>query len=194
MIISPIVNLEPERIRYYAADSGVDIYVPVGTSVVAAGDGEIIYSEYGHTPWVTPPDTPNSILLKLKAPLNVGGRVYPFCWYTHLSALAYQIPDDGAQHTIVKAGNYLGKTGTGNNVNHLHFGLLVNRAQAVPGDWMAPADLAALLKLVLKGVVPEAVIDTKKYLKVFYHDGKATIILPDGSDFLVKSLSLQVEI
>jgi murein DD-endopeptidase MepM/ murein hydrolase activator NlpD len=194
MIISPIKNLDPEKVKYYDADSGVDIYTPVGTSIVAAGDGELVYSERGHTKWTTPPDTPNSILLRLKTPLYIGGRTYSFCWYTHLSEIAYQVPDDGQAHTIVKAGNYLGKTGTGNSVNHLHFGLLVNRAQAVESDWMAPADLAALLKSILKGTVqvPEVEQEKKNLLKIFAHDGKITLVLNE-KEIPVKGINAVIE-
>ena len=184
MIISPIQNLDPGRVRYYDADSGVDIYTPVGTPVVAAADGEIVYSERGHTSWTTAPDTPNSILLQLKTPLFVGGRKYSYCWYTHLSALAYNVPDDDGAGTIVKAGDYLGKTGTGNSVNHLHFGLLVNRAQESEADWMAPADLAALLKSILKGTVqvpevePEPIGIVK--LEEWYAQGKGKTLKVHG--------------
>lgn len=112
----------------YDADSGLDILVPTGTPCLAVADGRIIYSERGHTPWVNPPDTPHSVLLQLDEPFEYRGHKVNFAWYTHLSRLAYSVPD-GTEPLVVKAGQVLGWSGVGNKVPHLHLGLISNRAQ-----------------------------------------------------------------
>lgn len=113
----------------YDADSGLDILVPTGTPCLAVADGRIIYSERGHTSWVNPPDTPNSVLLQLDEPFAYKGHRVNFAWYTHLSRLAYSVPD-GTEPLVVKAGQVLGWSGVGNKVPHLHLGLVEDRAQA----------------------------------------------------------------
>lgn len=130
---SPIQNPIPGTTRAknnggYDADSGLDISVPVGTPVYAVADGEIVYSEYGHTPWVNPPDTPYSILLRLAAPFQYKGHGVNYAWYTHMSRLAHDVPD-GTTPKKVKRGALLGYSGTGNKVPHLHLGLIEDRQQ-----------------------------------------------------------------
>ena len=129
---------------FYPGDSGCDIACPVGSPVVAAVSGRIVYSERGHTTWTTPPDTPNSVLIKNDEPIVVDGVAYPFTWYTHLSSLAYQVPD-GSNGPHVAAGAVLGKSGLGNRNAHLHFGVIRIRAQASEADWLAPAKVADLV-------------------------------------------------
>lgn len=107
----------------YSADMGVDINVPVGTPCVAIGDGVIIYSEPGHTPWTTPPDTPNSVKILLDEPVVIGGVAYRYAWYTHLSELTRIIPGSHPGVVRINAGDPIGKTGVGNKVPHLHFTL-----------------------------------------------------------------------
>jgi murein DD-endopeptidase MepM/ murein hydrolase activator NlpD len=118
----------------YDADSGLDILVPVGTQAFAGADGDLIYAEYGHTPWGTTEnvgiDTPHSALIKLASPLTVDQTTYNFIWYTHLSALDMNLAD-GSPPIRVKAGDKVGKTGIGNKVPHLHFGVVQDRAQTV---------------------------------------------------------------
>jgi len=113
----------------YSSDTGLDIAAPKGTPCYAAASGTIIYSEYGHTRWTTPPDTPYSVLIKLDKPFTFEGRIANYIWYTHLSALQYNVPDGSSQTLHVNAGDIVGKSGLGNNNAHLHFGVLTNRAQ-----------------------------------------------------------------
>lgn len=148
-ILNPVPGTTQARNDgHYPGDSGCDINVPVGTPVVACADGEIVYSEFGHTPWVPcpthPHDTPGSVLIRLAQPLVVDGRTYYYAWYTHMSRLEHQVPDGGARHPV-RAGERLGLTGTGNDVPHLHFALLVDRRQRDEDDWMAPARVASLV-------------------------------------------------
>lgn len=133
----------------YSADSGADVLCPVNTPIVAAFDGTIVYSEWGHTVWGTTQrvgiDTPYSILIELDRPLEDRGKTYFYTWYTHLKSLVYNVPDDGNNGPRVKAGATLGYSGIGNGVPHLHFGILADRRQRGPSDWMAPARVAELL-------------------------------------------------
>jgi murein DD-endopeptidase MepM/ murein hydrolase activator NlpD len=136
-LIVPVPGATAKNSGAYPADTGLDIIVPVGSPVVAAGSGKIVYSEHGHTPWVNPPDTPNSILIRLDTPFVYQGRMYPFTWYTHLSRLRFSVPDDGPH---VAQGETIGWTGTGNRVPHLHFGVVYDRPQTV---YVPPLTLAA---------------------------------------------------
>lgn len=108
----------------YAADMGVDINAPAGTPCVAIGDGQIVYSEWGHTSWTTPPDTPNSVKILLDEPVVIGDVAYRYAWYTHLSELARDISYRyNINHVKIAAGDPVGKTGLGNQVPHLHITL-----------------------------------------------------------------------
>ncbi len=149
MINNPIHNPIPSATRVhndggYDSDSGLDILVPVGTQVLCAADGEIIYAEHGHTPWGTSCnvgiDTPNSVLVKLKAPLTLDGVEYHYTWYTHLSSLDQHLPD-GSTPKPIKVGDKIGKSGIGNQVPHLHFGIVQDRAQTVTMPQHRVADL-----------------------------------------------------
>ena len=170
--ISPIKGLQSKQgwDGHYPADSGADINVPVGTEVYAIADGQIIYSERGHTPWGTSInagiDTPYSVLVKLDAPFIYRGRTYYFYWMTHLSELYINVPD-GSTTRPVKMGDKLGKTGLGNKVPHLHLGLIINRQQASEADWMAPATLAALIKTWGDEMPKEEVLEDYKLLKLY---------------------------
>lgn len=190
-MILPIKNLTIDQLDGYPADTGEDFGVPVGTPVYACADGTIIYSEKGHTPWTTPPDTPNSILLKFKTPVYVNGKNWLYAWYTHLSELAFQVPDDGAHYKEVKEGTYLGKTGNGNLVPHLHFGLLTNRQQA-EGDYMPEKVLHRYLMSLLTGQSQNQQ-PAKRFAKLFFHDGKAMLVV-DGKFAEVKSIKMEVEL
>lgn len=118
----------------YVEDSGLDIAAPRGTRVVSFGNGQIVYSERGHTPWVAdaqhPRDTANSVLVKLDKPLTINGQTIRtpngqpviYVWYTHLSGLRFQVPLNARSKPRVRAGDQLGVTGTGNNNDHLHLG------------------------------------------------------------------------
>lgn len=138
-LIVPVPGATEANNGAYAADTGLDVLTPFGSAVVAAGAGTIVYSEHGHTPWTTPPDTPNSILIQLDTPFTYQGRSYPFTWYTHLSRLRYQVPDgQGGQH--VAQGETIAWSGIGNRVPHLHFGVVFDRPQTI---YVPPLALAA---------------------------------------------------
>lgn len=179
ILTNPVPGSTKEKnSKPYAADSGVDIHVPVGTKVVAAADGYVLYSEYGHTPWTNPPDTPYSILILLKNPITIKGKTYKYLWYTHMKTLTINKEDDGSRGREVKAGEILGTSGCGNKVPHLHFGLLINRAQN-DGDFMPPFELEKLIYDQSGGQSESSVTDSedkKNTLKVFIHDGKASVI------------------
>ena len=154
LTINPATGKTP--VGPYASDTGCDLHVPRGTDVRAVADGTIVYSEPGHTPWVACPehpyDTANSILLRLNEPFRYAGKIYNYAWYTHLLSLAYRVPDGGPGRRV-KQWEQLGKTGTGNDDPHLHFGLLVHRQQA-EGDYMDPLVLGHVIRALAKGVKP----------------------------------------
>lgn len=131
-LILPIHGVEAG----YESDTGLDIAAPVGTECYAAANGKIVYSEYGHTKWRTPPDTPNSILIELDEPFVFEGKLCKYIWYTHLSEVKYQVKD-GSTPRRVTAGEVIGKSGLGNKNAHLHFGVLVDRAQADANDYLS---------------------------------------------------------
>lgn len=191
MIGLPILGLKKEQIKYYDGDSGVDIHVPKGTQVVAADDMYIVYSEPGHTPWDTPPDTANSILGRLVNPVKINGISYYYVWYTHLSKLSRIVPDGSSYNWIARKGEVIGETGIGNLVPHLHFGVLVSRGQN-SGEFMPPAKLKSCLDgvvdLVASGKYPEG---TPTVIKVFIHDGIAKCF-QDEKEIIGANMALEI--
>jgi murein DD-endopeptidase MepM/ murein hydrolase activator NlpD len=106
-------------------DTGVDIsgrFLPVH----ALADGVLEYSEWGHTRWRTPPDTPFSIRLKLDHPIQVGAHRVTHVYYTHLSAVVTNQAEGSATKKHVAAGERIATSGVGNGVPHLHLGLLLD--------------------------------------------------------------------
>lgn len=89
----------------YSSDSGLDIGASIGTPVLAAADGKVVYAEYGHTVWLRKDpntgellDSLYSVLIELDKPIvSQDGRTAPLLYYTHLSALAIQKQDGSAQ-------------------------------------------------------------------------------------------------
>lgn len=144
-LINPIPSSNEDNYINYSADSGVDIHVKAGAKVVCAADGYLLYSEYGHTTWDKYPDTPYSILIELKEPIDYDGRTFKYLYYTHMKTLEYKKADNGKRGQLIKAGTLLGTSGTGNSVDHLHFGLIANRSQTNPSDWLSPNELQALI-------------------------------------------------
>ena len=160
----------------YDADSGLDILVPVGTPCYAVADGRIIYSEHGHTTWVNPPDTPNSVLIQLDHPFDYQGHRVNFAWYTHLSSLAQAIPD-GSMPVPIRAGDLVGKTGLGNQVPHLHLGLVEDRAQTRT----MPQELIAQLIWDQAPPTPQPPpVPGKIRLQFWAHPGANRLRLPQG--------------
>ena len=146
-LINPVPDSNWSNDGGYDADSGLDILVPVGTRCVAAADGVVEYAEVGHTPWWEDTnlatmifDPPHSIRIRLDTPLIEKGVTYNFIWYTHLYKVDSSILD--RSDVPVKTGDKLGLTGIGNRVPHLHFGVVVDRAQT---RWMKHGDIAELI-------------------------------------------------
>ena len=182
MILNPIPGSTRERNDGgYAADSGLDLLTPPGTPCIAVADGELVYSEAGHTPWVedTNPDIPglqgpHSILLRLKQTFSYGGLTVRFAWYTHLTAVEYDVPD-GSQTQPVRAGEVIGWTGIGNRGPHLHFGLLSARSQG-PGEFLSDRQVADLVWPVSSPRTPSeppAQHATPHRSKLYLHDNIA---------------------
>lgn len=105
----------------YIGDSGTDIGCPMYTLVVSVGDATVIYAEYGHTKWTTPPDTAYSVKLKLDNPIQRNGKSYPYVFYTHMSNVVSFKPKQK-----INAGKQLGISGMGNRVPHLHISFAVD--------------------------------------------------------------------
>ena len=138
----PIKGTSQSQWKTYGAPGahrGIDIHVHAGTPAYAVADGTLIYSERGHTTWTTPPDTPNSILLKFDKPIKNKGKTYYFAWYTHMKSLAFHVPDGSGGRHVTKGTN-VGTVGLGNKVPHLHFGILIARPQG-PGQYMDPLEI-----------------------------------------------------
>jgi len=186
-MILPIKNLKRENFQAYAGDSGVDIAVPLSTPVYAAAAGRIVYSEQGHTPWTTPPDTPGSVLIQLDTPIVVNGENYYYHWYTHLSYRVFTVADGSSAVVRIKEGQEIGSTGLGNKVPHLHFGMLIRRAQQ-DGDFMPAMELQQYMIGLLNGsavtepapTVPQSNVITLTHTKAFYKKGKAMTVVVDG--------------
>lgn len=120
----------------YDGDSGLDILVPANTPCICAADGVVEYAELGHTIWWE--DTylgndafnpPHSIRIRLDEPIELNGETYYFIWYTHLYRVDPTILNKS--EVPIKAGDPVGRTGIGNRVPHLHFGVIQDRPQNV---------------------------------------------------------------
>jgi murein DD-endopeptidase MepM/ murein hydrolase activator NlpD len=137
----------------YISDSGLDISAPVSTPVLASAGGKVIYAEAGHTKWqrrdpVTgePIDTPYSVLIEPDTPITYkDGRQAKYIWYTHMSKLAVEKAEGDGQEIRVKPGQVIGHSGTANDSPHLHFGVLVNRAQEKESHYFTPAEVREML-------------------------------------------------
>jgi murein DD-endopeptidase MepM/ murein hydrolase activator NlpD len=109
----------------YRGDTGLDIAAQF-RPVYAVGSGTLDYSELGHTQWLSGKDTPYSIRIELDFPLVWRGRRVTHVYYTHLSMLARVQPERKQPRAHVEAGQWLGISGIGNGVPHLHIGFLLD--------------------------------------------------------------------
>jgi murein DD-endopeptidase MepM/ murein hydrolase activator NlpD len=152
-LTNPVPGSDWQSDGGYDEDSGLDIIVNAGTLCVAAADGEVIYAEVGHVDprWYEDTDLitsgfqpPHSVLIKLDKPISYAGKDFSFIWYTHLQSLESSIAkSDGDSRVVkVKAGDPIGRTGIGNNVDHLHFGIVINRPQ---DNWIPHQQVARLI-------------------------------------------------
>lgn len=142
-IYNPLPN---GKIGGYAADTGLDIMAE-RLPTYAVGAGTLVYSERGHTPWTKGKDTPNSLLLKLDKPIKLkSGRTVTHIFYTHLSKLAFYQPLSSKSPRKIAAGEYLGVSGYGNQVGHLHIGFLLSgQTSQSAGTYLSFTDIRAVL-------------------------------------------------
>jgi murein DD-endopeptidase MepM/ murein hydrolase activator NlpD len=61
-----------------------------------------------------------------------------------MSKLAVEKADGDGQEVRIKPGQVIGYSGTANDSPHLHFGVLINRAQD-EGDYFTPAEVREML-------------------------------------------------
>ncbi len=135
-LINPIPSSGWDNNGGFDGDSGLDILVPVNTPCVCAADGSVIHAEVSHP---LPPDDfsfgsqsfspPHSVLIKLDEPIQGKEDTYYFIWYAHLSKVDPSILNQSG--IPIKAGDPVGRTGIGNRVPHLHFGVVKDRPQTV---------------------------------------------------------------
>ena len=135
-LINPVPTSGWNENGGYDGDSGLDILVPANTPCVCAADGVIEYAELGHTPWYEDTfygngimDPPYSVRIRLDEPIELNGETYYYIWYTHLYKVDSSILNK--EEVPIKAGDPVGKTGIGNRVPHLHFGVIQDRPQNV---------------------------------------------------------------
>jgi murein DD-endopeptidase MepM/ murein hydrolase activator NlpD len=135
-LINPVPTSGWNENGGYDGDSGLDILVPANTPCVCAADGVIEYAELGHTPWIEDTyygngviDPPHSVRIRLDEPIELNGVTYYFIWYTHLYKVDPSILNK--EEVPIKAGDPIGRTGIGNRVPHLHFGVIQDRPQNV---------------------------------------------------------------
>lgn len=109
----------------WQGDTGLDI---AGTflPVYALAAGTLDYSERGHTLWTRGRDTPFSVRIKLDEPIPWGEHRITHVYYTHLSKLETEQPENAVTRKHVAAGEKIGISGIGNGTPHLHLGLLLD--------------------------------------------------------------------
>ncbi|NJK40566.1 MAG: transglycosylase SLT domain-containing protein [Acaryochloridaceae cyanobacterium SU_2_1] len=151
-LVSPIPGATSSNGGGYPEDSGLDFLVPEGTEIVSATGGTLVYAERGHTSWTedaakTRPgyQPPHSVLVKLDKPIEAYGKTLAYAYYTHMISVAEDLLGKGTDHgkpVRIQPGQRLGEVGTANNVPHLHFGLVADRAQT---SWLNYQEVHELL-------------------------------------------------
>ena len=109
----------------YRADTGLDI-AGSPRAVYAIAAGTLDYSEPGHTRWVGPRDTANTVRMELAEAISWRGRKITHLWYAHLSALEHQQSEGSVTRRRIEAGEQLGISGIANHSPHLHIGMLLD--------------------------------------------------------------------
>jgi len=109
----------------YRADTGLDI-AGSPRDVFALAAGTIEYAEAGHTLWNGRNDSPYALRIRLDVPIAFEGREITHIWYAHLSELAREVHEGGAENVHVAAGARVGKSGSANGCAHLHVGMLLD--------------------------------------------------------------------
>jgi len=123
------------KISPYAGDDGLDIHCPQGTPVMAAKDGIIVYNDpSGHSCWEGPGNDTGVIRIKH----NDGTET----WYAHLS----ERDENLKPGTEILAGQIIGKSGTANNVPHLHMSIFYSSG-GDEGGFMDPFEMADMFKI-----------------------------------------------
>ena len=109
----------------YRADTGLDI-AGSPRPIYAIAAGTLDYSEPGHTLWVGPRDTANTVRMQLAESIPWKGRKITHVWYAHLSALETHQPEGWLPRRRIQAGEQLGISGIANHSPHLHIGMLLD--------------------------------------------------------------------
>lgn len=144
---SPLANPFPSGVvAGYVGDTGLDIagkHLPV----YAVRAGFVDYAERGHTVWTKPPDTPLSIRIEFDEPLLWRGKRITHAYYTHMSKLAFEQAEHAPSRRHVADGEFLGVSGLGNGMPHLHLSLLLD-GHVEQDRWetlLLPGEIASLL-------------------------------------------------
>lgn len=117
--------------------TGIDLVSEIGEPVLAAGDGEVIFSGYGLIKGSFDPEDPYGIAVMIKHSFGFEGNTL----YTVYGHLQKSLVKDGQ---MVKAGEPIGTVGiTGNTSGpHLHFEVRLQDGQDAvvqnPELWLAP--------------------------------------------------------
>lgn len=114
---------------YSAGHRGIDIGVPVGTPVAAAGPGTVAFAG----------KVAGSLYVSIDHP---GGLRSTYSWLSRV---------DVRSGDAVRASEIVGATGWGHAgapLPHLHFGLRLDGNYVDPLDYLPPLDISALIRLV----------------------------------------------
>ena len=109
----------------WGGDTGLDI-AGDHLDVFALAAGTLDYSEWGHTRWTTGKDTAFSVRIRLDEPIPYGEHRITHVYYTHLSKVFTNQPENSETRKHVAAGERIAVSGIGNGTPHLHLGLLLD--------------------------------------------------------------------
>lgn len=140
--------------------TGIDIPASVGTPVLAAGSGRVIWAGYGLYLGNDDPNDPYGLAVTIKHDFGFQGE-YLFTIYGHLSQI------DVAKGQQVAAGDILGLSGETGKVTgpHLHFEVRVGKntysLSQNPELWLAPPQGWGLLVARVMNSAGEPLISTE---------------------------------